>query len=110
MTENKAIVDVQFAVGQLVHHKQFDYRGVIIDVDANFQLPEEWYEKVAKSNPPKDKPWYHVLVDGSEQATYVAERHLEVDNSDDPIQHPLVERFFSDLDHGQYKKTSRSIN
>ena len=24
-------------------------------------------------------PWYHVLVDGAERTTYVAERHLESD-------------------------------
>ena len=52
----------QFSVGDLVHHKLFDYRGVIVDVDPEFQLTEEWYETVARSKPPKDRPWYHVLV------------------------------------------------
>ena len=39
----------KFAIGQLVHHRLFDYRGAIIDVDATFQGTEEWYEQVAKS-------------------------------------------------------------
>ena len=26
----------KFSVGQLIRHKRFDYRGVIIDVDATF--------------------------------------------------------------------------
>ena len=26
-----------FFVGQIVHHKKFDYRGVVFDVDATFQ-------------------------------------------------------------------------
>ena len=52
----------KFAIGQLVHHQLFEYRGVIIDVDATFQGTEEWYEHVAKSRPPKDAPWYRVLI------------------------------------------------
>jgi heat shock protein HspQ len=54
----------KFSIGQLVHHRLFDYRGVIVDVDAVFLGSEEWYEQVAKSKPPKDQPWYHVLVHG----------------------------------------------
>ena len=49
----------QFSIGQIIHHLKFNYRGVIIDVDASFESSEEWYEMMAKSNPPKDKPWYH---------------------------------------------------
>ena len=68
----------QFSIGQIIHHLKFDYRGVIIDVDASFESSEEWYEMMAKSNPPKDKPWYHVQkIDGTQ--TYVAECNLEND-------------------------------
>ena len=56
----------KFFVGQIVHHNRFNYRGVIVDVDADFQGSESWYEHVARSRPPKDKPWYRILVDGSE--------------------------------------------
>ncbi len=92
----------EFSIGQIVHHKLFDYRGVIYDVDAVFQGTEEWYEKVAKSRPPKDKPWYHVLVDRQLVETYVAERNLEPDSSDDPIEHPLLEKFFKKSEGGVY--------
>jgi len=51
---------------------------------------DEWYETVAKSRPPKDRPWYHVLVDGSTHTTYVAERHLEPDDVLASVEHPLV--------------------
>lgn len=44
-------VNAKFSVGQLIHHKKFDYRGVIVDVDPQFQGTEEWYEQVAKSRP-----------------------------------------------------------
>ena len=92
----------KFAIGQLVHHWLFDYRGVIVDVDATFQGTEEWYEKVARSRPPKEQPWYHVLVDKAQHTTYVAERNLEPDTMQDPIEHPLLDNFFSDFRNGRY--------
>ena len=51
-----------FEIGQIVLHRLFDYRGVVLDVDADFQGREEWYRQVARSRPPKNKPWYHVPV------------------------------------------------
>ncbi len=93
---------VKFSVGELIHHRLFGYRGVIIDVDQNFQASEEWYEAVAKSRPPKNRPWYHVLVHLSEASTYVAEQNLEPDDSVDPIDHPMLENFFSKFDNGRY--------
>ena len=75
----------KFSVGDVIHHQLFDYRGVVVDVDATFQSTEEWYETVARSRPPKDKPWYHVLVDGAPHTTYVAEKNLELDSSAEPI-------------------------
>ena len=54
--------NAHFSIGELVHHKLFDYRGVIIDVDPRLMLSDEWYEAVARSRPPKDQPWYRVLV------------------------------------------------
>ncbi|MDA2925601.1 heat shock protein HspQ [Acidobacteria bacterium AH-259-L09] len=92
----------KFSIGQLVHHLRFDYRGVIADVDATFQGTEAWYDQMAKSRPPKDKPWYHVLVDNAQHMTYVAERNLEPDEGHDPIEHPLLDYFFSDFKDGHY--------
>ncbi len=98
------IVRVKYSIGELVHHRLFDYRGVIVDVDQNFQASDEWYETVARSRPPKDKPWYHVLVDGSNQSTYVAERNLEADSELSPIEHPMVGHFFTDFVDGKYTR------
>jgi heat shock protein HspQ len=92
----------RFSVGQLIRHRLFAYRGVIFDVDASFQLSDEWYEAVARSRPPKDRPWYHVLVDGSDSTTYVAERNLEADSGGAPIQHPLLEEYFTRFENGRY--------
>ena len=92
----------KFAIGDLVHHRLFEYRGVIVDVDPSFQSTEQWYEKVAKSRPPKNQPWYHVLVHESLHSTYVAERNLEPDESASPIVHPMIEEFFSGFENGRY--------
>jgi heat shock protein HspQ len=97
------LLEAKFHIGQLVHHRLFDYRGVIVDVDPAFQGSEEWYGQVARSRPPKDKPWYRVLVHEAEHETYVAERNLEPDRSLNPIRHPLLEDFFTGLGDGGYR-------
>ncbi len=94
-----------FTMGQTVRHLKFEYRGVIIGVDETFQGSEEWYEEVARSRPPKDKPWYHVLVHGASHRTYVAERHLEPDVGREPIEHPEVDDFFDLFRDGVYSNS-----
>ena len=91
--------------GQVIRHKLFDYRGVIVDVDQAFRLSEEWYEQVAKSRPPKDQPWYHVLVHETAQTTYVAERNLEAATCEKPVEHPLLARFFDKFSNGFYSNS-----
>lgn len=91
-----------FAVGQIVRHELFAYRGVIIDVDPEFQATEQWYELVAKSRPPKDQPWYHVLVDGAEHQTYVAQRNLTIDSDHSPIQNSRVDDILVRTGEGTY--------
>ena len=93
----------QFSIGQVVHHSKFDYRGVIVDVDATFRGTDEWYEQVARSRPPKDKPWYHVLVDNAIHMTYVAERHLEPTSDSQPVSHPAINVYFDDFQNGIYR-------
>lgn len=102
------IARANFSVGQLVQHQLFGYRGVIMDVDSSFSLSEEWYEQVARSRPPKDQPWYHVLVHDSDTVTYVAERNLEPDPSGEPIDHPLLMQFFEGFRDGRYATARRA--
>lgn len=94
--------EARFSIGQIIHHKLFDYRGVIFDVDFHFLGSDEWYEKVALSRPPKDQPWYHVLVDNADHQTYVAERNLEVSEQRAPINHPSIGEFFDKMTNGSY--------
>jgi heat shock protein HspQ len=103
MNESKLkITKTKYSIGALVHHKLFDYRGVIVDIDPHFQLTEEWYEKVARSWPPKNEPWYHVLVHEATNSTYVAEQNLKPDPSGKEIIHPMTKKFFTDLRNGRY--------
>ena len=92
----------KFHVGQLIHHTLFDYRGVVVDVDPEFHGSEEWYEQVARTRPPKDRPWYLVLVDGGDLRTYVAERNLEADDTGEPISHPDLDEFFETMTKDGY--------
>jgi len=103
------VSEARFAPGQLVRHKRFEYRGVVVDVDATFQLSDEWYEQVARSRPPRDQPWYHVLVHEADHMTYVAERHLERDESDQPVTHPQVDEYFGEFRDGRYR-TRQTVN
>lgn len=96
-----------YAIGQRVRHTLFEYRGVIIDVDPVFSLSDQWYEHEAVSRPPRDRPWYRVLVHNAIHETYVAERNLEADQSDEPIKHPDIDAYFSGLVNGVYQSRQR---
>ncbi len=99
----------EFKIGQVVRHCKLDYRGVVVDADEQFSLSDEWYERVARSRPPKDKPWYRVLVSETHQETYVAQRHLEADSTGEPIDHPLLDLFFDSF-HGDHYARSNDLN
>lgn len=91
----------RFDVGQVVHHKRYDYRGVIYARDGFCKAEWGWYYS-NQTQPPRDQPWYHVLVDGSDQATYVAESNLESDGLGEPVEHPLLGRTFQSFSGGRY--------
>lgn len=92
----------RFAVGELVQHRLFDYRGVVFDVDPVFAGTEEWYARMARSRPPRDRPWYHVLPHGAAHTTYVAERNLDPDPGGARVVHPLLDELFEAFAEGRY--------
>jgi heat shock protein HspQ len=103
MTEHEA----KFQVGDVVYHELFDYLGVVFDVDAVFGGSDEWYAEVARSRPPKNKPWYHVLVDQAVHTTYVAEQNLASAADPQPIRHPLTAHYFGEFDGKKYPSRRR---
>ena len=84
----------RFRLGQLVKHKRYGYRGVVVDYDPVCKAPDEWYYS-NQTQPDRNQPWYHVLVDGSSTNTYAAQTSLEADGSITPVRHPLVDVFFT---------------
>ena len=102
ISPSMSVSQARFAIGDVIHHTKFGYRGVIVDVDPVFQGSETWYRVMAKSRPPKDKPWYHVLVHDATHRTYVAERHLESDPSGGQVNHPELGAFFDTFERGRY--------
>lgn len=99
----------KFSIGQCIYHRLFDYRGVIIDVDPEFLGEDEWYEQVARSRPPRNEPWYHVLVHDADSRTYVAEQNLIEDDTCEPVDNPMLERYFVEYDGNSYS-TGRHVN
>jgi heat shock protein HspQ len=108
--DKSPLAQAKFAIGQIIRHRLFGYRGVIFDVDAVFSGTEEWYETTARSRPPKDRPWYHVLVHDAVHTTYVAERNLELEDSPGPVSHPLLEDYFDALVDDRYRTRRRGVN
>ena len=103
MTIQKA----KFSIGDVVKHKHFDFRGVIYDVDFEFNNSEEWYESIPKNvRPRKDQPFYHLLAENEDKTTYIAyvsQQNLEKDESKLPFEHPSVKLLFDGNDsEGNY--------
>jgi len=98
----KSASKAKYQVGELVKHTLFSYRGVVVSIDPVFSLSEAWYASVARSKPPKDQPWYHVLVDETSKTTYVAERNLRKAQDGIQVDHPLLGQFFDCFDGARY--------
>ena len=95
----------QFEIGQIVHHRRYDYRGVIIGCDDHCRAGDAWYDYQTAGKPHKptrQQPWYHVLVDGATHQTYVAHENLEPGDGSTPIAHPMVEEVFAAFLDGRY--------
>lgn len=93
----------KFEIGQLIHHQRYGYRGVIVAVDGHCKADPEWY-MANKTQPAREQPWYHVLVHGTEQCTYVAQSNLVADETGEPVKHPFVAYFFEAFEGGKYER------
>ncbi|RYE79420.1 MAG: heat shock protein HspQ, partial [Hyphomicrobiales bacterium] len=43
----------RFFIGQVVRHRVFPFRGVIFDVDPEFDNTEEWYQAIPEEVRPR---------------------------------------------------------
>jgi len=96
----------KFRPGDLVRHRRYEYRGVVVDLDSHCQAPDEWYW-ANHTQPDREQPWYHVLVHGTGTVTYAAESSLQEDLLCEPIDHPLLDAFFEEFTGESYVRNSR---
>ena len=99
----------KYHLGQVVRHKKHPFRGVVFDVDPEFNNSDEWYENLPEDGrPSKEQPFYHLLAENEEitYEAYVSEQNLLMDDSDEPIKHPLIEEIFSGKKGSSYFKLS----
>ena len=101
----------KFAIGQIVRHRRFPFRGVIYDVDPIFANTEEWWLAIPEEvRPRKDQPFYHLYAENAETeyVAYVSEQNLLPDDTGDPLRHPQIRETFDRLDDGRLQiKRSR---
>jgi len=90
-----------FKPGQCVSHARYGYRGIIVDADQDCMATDEWFYG-NQTQPSRHQPWYHVLVHGSDQVTYVAQNNLLKDTSIRRVKHPLISHFFTKTEEGHY--------
>lgn len=102
----------KYAIGQVVKHRIYPFRGVIFDVDPVFANTEEWYRSIpADVRPSKDQPFYHLFAENadSQYIAYVSEQNLLIDDSGEPVRHPQLEESFVRTESGAYRRRGKSM-
>jgi heat shock protein HspQ len=101
----------KFAIGQLVKHRIFPFRGVIFDVDPVFANTEEWWLSIPEAvRPRKDQPFYHLLAENEQSSflAYVSEQNLLADDGEEPVSHPETALIFDEFRAGRYHRGPRA--
>ena len=79
------IAESRFAIGEVVRHRIFEFRGVIFDIDPVFANSEEWYNSIPEHvRPIKEQPCYHLFAENG------------------PVNHPAVEGYFEEWQDERY--------
>ena len=100
----------KFAIGQVVKHRIFPFRGVVFDVDPVFGNTEEWWNSIPEdTRPTKAQPFYHLLAENDDNTyvAYVSEQNLLADETGEPVGHPQTAVIFESFDDGAYKLRPR---
>ncbi|SFR14319.1 heat shock protein HspQ [Poseidonocella sedimentorum] len=95
----------KYRLGQVVRHRLHPFRGVIFDVDPEFNNTEEWYDSIPENRrPSKEQPFYHLLAENEQSyyIAYVSEQNLVDDHSGGPVGHPDIEDIFGPFEDGSY--------
>lgn len=111
--EKSITVTPTFSIGELVKHKYFEFRGVIFDIDPQFNNSDDWYDAIPASiRPRKDQPFYHLLAEDNDThyIAYVSQQNLLGDSENGPVEHPDARHIFSEYRNGRYILKERSLN
>jgi heat shock protein HspQ len=98
--------EAKFSVGQVVRHRFYPFRGVVFDIDPEFDNTEEWWLAIPEDiRPHKNQPYYHLLAENAETEyiAYVSEQNLLADDTGRPLRHPQVSELFAEDENGGYK-------
>ena len=106
MSDKKTVSkNPMFNIGDIVKHRIYPFRGVIVDVDPEFSNTEEWYQSIpADLRPSKKQPFYHLMAENSETfySAYVSQQNIIMDSDNGPVHHPDLEHMFSGIQKGKY--------
>ena len=100
----------KYALGQVVRHRVYAFRGVIFDVDPIFANTEEYWLSIPEAiRPHKDQPFYHLLAENEQSSymAYVSEQNLLADDSGEPVGHPHTALIFDSFQDGHYNLRPR---
>jgi heat shock protein HspQ len=103
----------KFKIGEVVRHRLFPFRGVVFDIDPEFDNTEEWWLSIPeKVRPHKDQPFYHLFAENAETeyVAYVSEQNLLQDTSGQPLRHPQVREIFETDGKGTYRPRNSLLN
>lgn len=96
----------KFGIGDVVRHRIYPFRGIIFDIDPEFDNSEEWWLAIPEElRPRKDQPFYHLLADNAESSyiAYVSEQNLLRDDSGERLRHPQISVMFKRDRKGIYR-------
>jgi len=96
----------RFAIGDVVRHRHYGFRGVVFDIDPVFANSEEWYEAIPlEVRPHREQPYYHLLAENEESSyvAYVSQQNLLADPEGGPVDHPSLSQMFEAYAEGRYR-------
>jgi heat shock protein HspQ len=106
LQRGSAMPEAKYALGDVVRHRIYPFRGVIFDIDPVFNNTEEWWLSIPEEiRPRKDQPFYHLLAENEDSSyvAYVSQGNLVADPQGGPIDHPTVRQLFESFKDGRYR-------
>lgn len=103
----------KFCIGAIVRHRLYPFRGVVIDVDPEFDNTDEWYDSIPREvRPHKEQPFYHLLAENSDSyyTAYVSQQNLVSDSENGPVGHPDLDELFEGMQDERYMLRREACN